>query len=177
MADARLRISGAQRVKNGAIGDFAGQPDIFRVDHADMRAHQQPPPMRWRAGNMRDAGFAAGGRDSRQAALRRPTEPAAPPGRRRAEKSASRRNDECHRMSPTPAVPRWRRLRRAARRTMRDQLWRAGGARMSASPIRSERGSSSSASRGRDPRRTWMRAVRPPKSSSAASAMIASIPA
>ena len=61
MGDDGPGIDGAQRVENGAIGDFAGEPDIFRVDESGMGAHQQPAPMRRRAGNMAHAGLGAAG--------------------------------------------------------------------------------------------------------------------
>ena len=52
-------IDGAQGVENGAIGDFAGEPDIFRVDEFSVGAHQQLAPMRRRAGNMGHVGLGA----------------------------------------------------------------------------------------------------------------------
>ena len=61
MSDDGPGIGGAQRVENGAIGDFAGESDIFRVDEFGVGAHQQPAPMRRRAGNMAHVGLGAAG--------------------------------------------------------------------------------------------------------------------
>ena len=59
MGDDGPGIGGAQCVENGAIGDFAGEADIFRVDEFSVGAHQQPAPMRRRAGNMAHVGLGA----------------------------------------------------------------------------------------------------------------------
>ena len=54
-----LGIGDAQGVEKGAIGDFTGKPDVFWVDDRREGAHEQPSPMRRRAGNMARFGLGA----------------------------------------------------------------------------------------------------------------------